>query len=129
MRRFILIVDDNPDDIEITRLVLVKAASDITVQSAESGEKAMQLLRESRDLPSLMFVDLKMCGMSGIDVVRQVRADERMKHIPLIILTNSSLESDMQRAYDAGASSFIHKAFDMEKFSREIRDHLGCWLK
>ncbi len=125
----ILIVDDSPDDIEITRLALKKAASDVSVRSAESGEHAMRFLHDSRDLPSLIFVDLKMCGMSGIDMVRLVRADERMKHIPLIILTNSSLESDMRKAYDAGANSFIHKAFDMDKFGREIKTHLECWLK
>ncbi len=129
MARSILIVDDSPDDIEITRLVLKKNATDINVQAAESGEHAMRFLRESRELPSLIFIDLKMCGMSGIDMVRMVRADERMKHIPLIILTNSSLESDMRKAYDAGANSFIHKAFDMDKFSREIKTHLECWLK
>jgi len=129
MAHTILIVDDDPDDIEITRRVLLKAGRDIQVAAVKSGEHVMDLLQEGRDLPSLIFLDLKMCGMSGIDTVLLIRADDRLKHIPVIILTNSALESDMQRAYDAGANSFVHKAFDIEQFSRNIMAHLDCWLK
>src|SRR3990172_2171108 len=127
MPHTILIVDDDPDDIEITRRVLLKAGRDIQVTAVKSGEHVMDLLQKGGDLPSLIFLDLKMCGMSGIDTVRLIRADERLKHVPLVILTNSALESDMQRAYDAGANSFVHKAFDIEQFSRNIMAHLDCW--
>ena len=127
--KLILIVDDDPNDIEITRRVLLKMGRDIQVLAVASGEHAVRLLQEGADLPSLVFLDLKMSGMSGIDTVRWIRADERLKHIPLIIVTNSTLESDMRKAYDAGANSFVHKAFDIEQFSKEIKAHLECWLK
>ncbi len=129
MPHTILIVDDDPDDIEITRRVLLKAGRDIRVMAVRSGEDVMDLLQKGGTLPSLIFLDLKMCGMSGIDTVLLIRADDRLKHIPVIVLTNSALESDMQKAYDAGANSFVHKAFDIEEFSREIKAHLDCWLK
>ena len=129
MRHTVLIVDDDPDDIEITRKVLLKTGRDIQILAVMSGEHAVRLLQEGGDLPSLVFLDLKMSGMSGIDTVRWIRADERLKHIPLIIVTNSTLESDMRKAYDAGANSFVHKAFDIEQFSKEIKAHLECWLK
>jgi CheY-like chemotaxis protein len=129
MPHTILIVDDDPDDIEITRRVLAKSGRDLEVRSAASGEYALQLLQQGGDLPMLIFLDLKMCGMSGIDTLRQIRADERLKHIPLIIVTNSALESDMRKSYDAGADSFIHKAFDIDQFSKEINAHLDFWLK
>jgi len=127
--KLVLIVDDDPDDIEITRRVLLATGRDIRVAAVASGEHALRLLQEGGDLPSLIFLDLKMCGMSGIEVLGLVRADERLKHIPLIIVTNSTLESDMRKAYDAGADSFVHKAFDIEQFSKEIKAHLDCWLK
>jgi CheY-like chemotaxis protein len=129
MPHSILIVDDDPDDTEITRRVLLKTGRDIRVTAVAGGEHAMRLLHEGGDLPSLIFLDLKMCGMSGIEVLGLIRADERLKHIPLIIVTNSTLEADMREAYDAGADSFVHKAFDIEQFSKEIEAHLECWLK
>ncbi len=127
--QLIMIVDDDPDDIEITRRVLLKAGRDVRVMAVKSGEDVMDLLQKGGNLPSLIFLDLKMCGMSGIDTVLLIRADDRLKHIPVIILTNSALEADIQRAYEAGANSFVHKAFDIEQFSKEIKAHLDCWLK
>jgi len=129
MPHTILIVDDDPDDIEITRRVLLKTGREIRVTAVAGGEHALQLLQQGGDLPSLIFLDLKMCGMSGIDTVRRIRADGRLKHLPVIIITNSALESDMRKAYDAGADSFIHKAFDIDQFSKEINAHLDFWLK
>ncbi len=127
--RLVLIIDDDPDDVEITKRVLIRSGRDVTVQAAPSGEAALQSLRSGGDLPSLILIDLKMCGMSGIDTVRRIRADGRLKHIPLIIVTNSTLEADMRNAYDAGADSFIHKAFDIDEFGRRVREHLDSWLR
>ncbi|MEJ2033616.1 MAG: response regulator [Deltaproteobacteria bacterium] len=127
--KLILIVDDDPDDVEITRRVLLKTERDIVVKAADRGEDALQFLRDDRNLPSAMLVDMKMCGMSGIEMVRHIRADEQLKHIPVIILTNSTLESDMQKAMEAGADSFIHKSFDIEQFGRDLHGQLDRWLK
>jgi CheY-like chemotaxis protein len=127
--KLVMIVDDDPDDIEITRRVLSRCGRGIDIRSAASGEEALRLLLRAEELPSLVFIDLKMRGMSGIDTVLKIRADERLKHIPMVIMTNSTLESDMRKAYEAGVSSFIHKAFDIDQFSRDIKAHLDCWLK
>ncbi len=124
----VLIIDDDPDDIEITRRVLRKSGRDLEIHSAPGGETALQYLKTCAELPSLVFIDLKMCGMSGIDTVRLIRAEERLKHLPLIILTNSTLESDEQKAYDAGADSFTHKAFDIDQFSRALKEQVDRWL-
>ncbi len=129
MTKSVLIIDDDADDIEITRRVLLKSGRDVVVESVPSGERALERLHEDGDLPSLIFIDLKMCGMSGIDTVRRIRADGRLKHIPLVIVTNSTLEADLRNACDAGADSVIHKAFDMDQFSKDIREHLDSWLK
>ncbi len=129
MPHTILIVDDDPDDIEIMLRVLARSGRNLDICSASSGERGLQYLRECPALPSLVFIDLKMYGMSGIDMIRRIREDERLKHVPLIIVTNSTLESDMQKAYDSGADSFIHKSFNIDQFSRDVAKHLDSWLR
>lgn len=129
MPHIILIVDDNPDDIEITRIILGRIGRPLTVEDAPSGEAALTRLRGGKDLPSMILLDIKMPGMSGIDTLCQIRADERLKAIPVIIVTSSSLESDEIQAYAAGADNFLQKAFDMERFSNEIKNILEQKIK
>jgi two-component system response regulator len=125
----VLVVDDNADDLEFTRRALLKAGrGGLKVRSAVRGESALAVLREEEELPSLILLDLKMPGMSGIDALRQIRADERLRRIPVVILTNSTLESDEQEAYREGADGFLHKAFDIDQFEREIKAALLAWL-
>ncbi len=125
----ILIVDDDPDDTDITKRVLSKAGFKILVGVVESGEAALELLQKEDDLPSLILLDLKMPGMSGIDTLRLIRSDRRLKSIPVIIATNSNLESDRNASYAAGADGFIQKDFDIGKFGRDIKSILERWLK
>jgi two-component system response regulator len=99
------------------------------VTQVPRGETALALLRNSGELPSLMLLDLKMPGMSGIDTLRRMREDEELKHIPVVIVTNSTLESDRNAALNAGADGFIHKDFDMDKFGRDMKSLLDRWLK
>jgi two-component system, response regulator len=125
----IMVVDDDPDDMEITRRILARTRREMIVTQVPRGETALALLRESRELPSLMLLDLKMPGMSGIDTLRRMREDEGLKHIPVVIVTNSTLESDRNAALNAGADGFIHKDFDMDQFGRDMKALLDRWLK
>ena len=129
MAQNILIVDDNPDDIELTRVVLAEMGRKEGLEFAHSGDVALQRLQRSDDLPSLIFLDLKTPGMSGIDTLRQIRADERLRHIPVIIVTSSSFPQDEKEALAAGADSYLYKAFDMDKFGRDINSLLQRFLK
>jgi two-component system, response regulator len=124
----ILIVDDESNEIEMTKRVLSKTGLEVTVNEATHGEAALELLRRQDELPSLVFLDLKMPGMSGIDTLRKIRSDGRLKNIPVIIMTNSLLESDKLSSYAAGADGFLHKAFDMTIFARDIEALLKRWL-
>lgn len=125
----VLIVDDNPNDVVITKMVLSRIDHNMKVEAAFRGEDALELLRSGEVLPSLIFLDLKMPGMSGLDFLRKLRADERMKHIPVIVVTSSSLEADEKGSYAAGADGFLHKAFDIDKFSKDIKSFVDRWLK
>lgn len=127
--RTILIVDDNADDAEFTRRALLKAGREgLRILTVVRGEAALEVLREEEELPSLIFLDLKMPGMSGIETLRQIRADERLRRIPVVVLTNSTLESDEKEAYREGADGFLHKAFDINQFEREIKAAIYSWM-
>jgi CheY-like chemotaxis protein len=129
MSHTIMVVDDDPDDMEITRRILARTRREMIVTQVPRGETALALLRESGELPSIMLLDLKMPGMSGIDTLRRMREDEGLRHIPVVIVTNSSLESDRNAALNAGADGFIHKDFDMDQFIRDMNSLLDRWLK
>ncbi len=129
MKKTLLIIDDNEDDILITERVLSKIAPEVKREVAKNGETGLALLRDGRPLPELILLDLKMPGMSGFDVLRQIRADARLKHIPVVVVTSSALEADEKEAGRAGADSFLHKAFDMDQFSRDIEPLLKRYLK
>ena len=128
MTHKILIIDDNPDDVEITQIILARIDPEVRVDTAPRGEVALELLRSGKALPSLILLDLKMPGMSGFDALRKIRADERMKHIPVVIVTSSSLESDEKEGYEAGADGFLHKAFDIEQFGIDIKSVLERFM-
>ena len=127
MKRTIMVVDDDPDDREITTRVLKKASS-AECLTVSSGEAALTLLRGREELPAVMLIDLKMPGMNGIDALRLIRSDGRLKDLPVVIVTNSTLESDRIAALNAGADGFIHKAFDIEQYQNALQSCLACWL-
>ena len=128
MTNTILIVDDNPDDLEITKRVLTKTGIALTIKEALRGETALELLRKWSALPRLILLDLKMPGMNGIETLREIRQDVRLKHVPVVILTNSTLDSDKQEAHNAGANAYLHKAFDIDQFRGELQFALKQWL-
>lgn len=125
----ILIIDDNRDDIEITRIVLEEIGRKEKVEAATDGYQAMQHLREMEDLPGLILLDLKMPGMSGFDCLREIRNNERLRPIPVIVVTSSSLESDRQKSIEAGASSFLQKTMDIDRFGTSLNTELQRFLK
>ena len=117
----IMIVDDNPDDIEITQAVLEEIGRKEEVKAARDGLQALRNLREGKHLPRLILLDLKMPGMSGFDCLREIRADERLRKIPVIVVTSSSLESDRQKAHAAGANGFLLKDIDADRFGASLK--------
>jgi CheY-like chemotaxis protein len=125
----IMIIDDNRDDIEITRIVLEEIGRKEKVEAATDGYQAMKRLREKEELPVLILLDLKMPGMSGFDCLREIRDDERLRPIPVIVVTSSSLESDRQESIQAGANSFLYKSIDIDRFSTSLDTELQRFLK
>jgi len=124
----ILIVDDNPDDIEITKIALEEMGRREKLEAALRGKTAIERLQSGNHLPAVILLDLKMPGMSGIDTLRQIRADDRWKNIPVIVVTSSSLESDEKEAYNAGADCFLQKVIDIDQFGSSLNTLLQRFL-
>jgi CheY-like chemotaxis protein len=99
----IYIVDDSPTDIELTTIALEATGREIVVRSATDGKSALAMLRSGLGVPALILLDLKMPGMSGIEMLREIRADDRLRGLPVVVVTSSALESDKTEAIAAGA--------------------------
>ena len=124
----ILLVEDNPSDIELTRRALqkIRIANELVV--AEDGVDALDYLYRAQDLPALVLLDLKLPRMSGLDVLRRIRMEERFRYLPVVIFTTSSEEQDIIKSYDLGANSYMLKPVDFMQFMIAI-DALGLyWL-
>ncbi len=134
MNKTILLVEDNPSDIELTRRALDKSnvANHLVVK--EDGAEALKYLFEEcgnstyDDYPALILLDLNLPIVDGMEVLRRVREDPRTKRIPIVVLTTSSEESDIDNSYDLGANAYIRKPVDNDRFIVAI-NYLGLfWL-
>ena len=124
----ILIVDDSPIDIELTLIAIEATGREISVRSATYGESALAMLRNGHELPALILLDLKMPGMSGSEVLSEIRADDRLRDIPVVMVTSSCLESDRAEAVAAGASDYLEKPLALDQFSKALESILHRWL-
>jgi len=116
----ILIIDDNPNDLEITQIALAEKGWDLEVATAKRGDLALEWLRSCGELPFLIILDLKIPGMSGIECLKAIRADEKLQNIPVAVVTSSSHPADKKNACEAGADDFLYKAFDIDQYSEEL---------
>jgi two-component system response regulator len=132
----ILLVEDNESDEELTLRALRKSHVANRVVVARDGAEALDYLfargshagRDSQDLPQVVLLDLNLPKIGGLDVLRAIRADERTKLLPVVILTSSKQDEDLVSGYASGANSYIVKPVDFAQFSEAIR-HLGMyWL-
>ena len=129
----ILLVDDNPDDIMIAKRAFAKAQIHNKVYVTEDGEKAIQFLRKEgkyKDVPTsgLVILDLNMPKVDGFEVLKTIKSDEKLKSIPIIVLTSSSRSEDIERAYKLGCNSFIVKPASFEDFIEAVMEIKRYWL-
>lgn len=132
----ILLVEDNPDDVELTLRALKKNNIANEVIVAHDGQEALDYLfgtgrhagRDTGDLPAVILLDLKMPKVDGIEVLRRLRADERTKLLPVVILTSSKEEKDRVNGYRFGCNSYVRKPVDFVQFSEAIKQLGLYWL-
>jgi len=131
----ILLVEDNAIDEELTILALRKAKILNEIVVARDGAAAIDYLfatgphtGRSDRLPQVVFLDLNLPKLSGLDVLQRIRTDPRMRILPVVILTSSSEDKDVSGAYRGGASSYIVKPVDFTKFSETVKQLGQYWL-
>ncbi|HEY2980538.1 MAG TPA: response regulator [Anaerolineales bacterium] len=134
--KMILLVEDNRDDEELTLRALRKNNIGNTVNVVRDGAEALDFLfcageyaqRDIRDVPQVILLDLKLPKIDGLEVLRRVRADERTRLLPVVILTSSKEEQDLIEGYKQGANSYVRKPVDFTQFVEAVRELGLYWL-
>jgi CheY-like chemotaxis protein len=134
--KVILLVEDNPDDEALTLRALQKNKIKNRVVVAHDGAEALDYLfgagahakHDSVVTPEVVLLDLKLPKVGGLEVLRRLRADDRTKLLPVVILTSSKEEQDLLASYSLGANSYIRKPVDFDKFTEAVRQLGLYWL-
>ena len=134
--KMILLVEDNPDDEALTLRALKKHNIGNKVFVVRDGAEALDFLfctgayanRDPHDVPQVTLLDLKLPKVDGLEVLRSLRADERTRLLPVVILTSSNEEHDRIEGYKNGANSFVRKPVDFNQFVEAVRQLGLYWL-
>ncbi len=134
--KHILLVEDNPDDefLVVRELKKHNVVNEISV--VRDGEEALQYLfgegkysdRDTSRLPAIVLLDLKLPKIDGLEVLRRVRADERTRTLPVVVLTSSDEEADVIESYQLGANSYVRKPVDFDQFRKAVRELHLYWI-
>lgn len=131
----ILLVEDNPDDVELTLHALKKNNIVNPVKIARDGQEALDYIfykgkyqDGQHDLPNVILLDLKLPKVDGIEVLQKIKGDRKTKLIPVVVLTSSKEESDLLKSYDLGVNSYIRKPVDFDQFVETVRQIGFYWM-
>jgi two-component system, response regulator len=125
----ILLVEDNPDDAELTIRALKKNNLANNLLHLHDGQEAIDFLfSEKNTMPKLILLDLKMPKVDGIEVLRRLKADERKRVIPTVLLTSSKEEKDVIESYKLGVNAYIVKPVDFDQFVKAVTQLGLFWL-
>ena len=133
----ILLVEDNPDDVELTIMALEQSRVTNEVVTVGDGVEALDYLfgtgdfagRDTSVMPQVILLDLNMPRMNGLEFLRRIRADAKTRLVPVAILTTSNEEKDKVESYELGANSFVRKPVDYAKFAGTIQQLGSYWLE
>jgi two-component system response regulator len=126
--KYVLLVEDNPDDIALTLRAFRKNNLLNEVVVAKDGEEALEKLCSGAPLPQLVLLDLKLPKVDGLEVLRRIRKDEKLRLLPVVIMTSSREERDIVEGYSLGANSYIQKPVDFDQFLTACRQLSLYWL-
>jgi len=129
----ILLVEDNPDDEELTVMALKAAGLHNEILVARDGAEALEYLlgserRPPLESPALVILDLKLPKMNGFQVLQRARAVERLRRLPVVVLTSSDTDEDVVRSYDLGANSYVRKPVAFAAFATAVKQVGVYWL-
>ena len=125
----ILLVEDNPMDLDLTLRAFGKRKLSNEVVVARDGEEALAWLPRwaaGEPMPAVVLLDINLPRVSGLEVLRAFRADEQARHVPVVMLTSSRADRDLTAAYDLGANSYIEKPVSFDKFM-DVAAHIELY--
>ena len=133
---YLLLVEDNPDDVDLTLLTFKqhKLAHEVVVVG--DGAAALDFMfgqgayagRDVANVPQVILLDINLPKLSGLDVLKALREDERTKLVPIVMLTTSSEDHDVIESYDNGANSYVQKPIDFDEFVKALSSLGAYWL-
>ncbi len=137
MNETVLLVEDNPDDELLALRALKKTQADLHVVVARNGEEAIDYIfargkfsgRDKADLPKVIFLDIKLPKLSGLQVLEQIRQNTASAIVPVVLLTSSDEELDMVRGYQLGANSYVNKPVSYDDFTSQVALLKDYWLR
>jgi len=132
----ILLVEDNPNDVELTLHALKKNNLTNRIHVVRDGAEALEYLfssgayagRDINQTPKVILLDLKLPKVDGMEVLKRIKADERTRSIPVVVLTSSREERDIVDSYRLGVNSYITKPVDFDQFTEAVRQLGLYWL-
>jgi chemotaxis family two-component system response regulator Rcp1 len=129
----ILLVEDNPGDVHLTKVALWDAKVMNNVHVASDGAEALAFLKRQGKYsdaprPDIVFLDLDLPKVNGFQVLAEMKADPELRRISVIVMSNSSAESDLARAYDAQIAAYLVKPADLDDYFNAIRAVKGLWF-
>lgn len=130
----ILMVEDNPGDVRLTREALRDAKMRNTMHVVEDGDAALDFLHQrgaygGAPRPDLILLDLKLPRRDGLEVLAAIKTDESLRRIPVVVLTSSQAEQDIVRSYDLHANAYVAKPVDLTQFIAVVRSIEDFWLE
>lgn len=126
----ILVVDDNPDHLELTVLALSECCDPARIATATDGVEALDYLfgRDTSRQPRLVILDMKLVRMHGLEVLKAIRQDARTATLPVVMHSSSTERKDIAACYANGANSYVRKATDFDELRRKMRQVYDFWM-
>ena len=130
----ILLVEDNPDDVELTRIAMLDAGLSADLSVVADGMEALHFLRQEdpwghADRPDMILLDLNLPQLDGRELLKIIKADAALCSIPVVVLTTSVDRNDVQAAYESHANSFISKPADFDQYVRALQSLRDFWFQ
>src|SRR4028118_1063912 len=129
----VLLVEDDPGDVELTQEALKNSKLLIELNVVNDGEEAIAYLRQEAEYaealrPSLILLDLNLPGMNGREVLQEIKNDDRLRLIPVVVLTTSDLQKDILNSYELGGNCYLTKPVSLKDFMKIVQFIEAFWL-
>lgn len=129
----VLLIEDDMGDVELTEAALAKSKLKINLNVVNDGEEALAYLRREGQYtdavrPNLIVLDLNLPGLSGLEILSAIRSDQRIKSIPVVILTTSDAHTDISRSYELGVNCYITKPVGLKEFVKIVNSIEDFWF-